>query len=136
MGSKYITLYGQNFIFDEVCGIKYKLDVASFFQVNRAQAEILYNTAIDFAKIQKDDVVADIYCGVCALFGELYCSCFCSLRRCRGGDTGGTDEDKACGAAEQKQPRGDSPCDRAFEAVPHEQQKYFQSSRMYGLFRR
>lgn len=64
MSSKYITLFGQNFIFDEVCDIKYKLDVASFFQVNRAQAEILYNTAIDFAKIQKDDVVADIYCGV------------------------------------------------------------------------
>lgn len=64
MGSKYITLSGQNYIYDEVCGIKYKLDVASFFQVNRPQAENLYNTVLDFAEIKNTDIVADIYCGV------------------------------------------------------------------------
>ena len=36
----------------------------SFYQVNPVQAEALYNIAIQEAKISKNDVVFDLYCGI------------------------------------------------------------------------
>ena len=36
----------------------------SFYQVNPVQAEILYNTAIEAAKLSKEDVLFDLYCGI------------------------------------------------------------------------
>ena len=36
----------------------------SFYQVNPVQAEILYNTAIEAAKLSKEEVLFDLYCGI------------------------------------------------------------------------
>ena len=36
----------------------------SFYQVNPIQAEILYNTAIEAAKLDKEDTLFDLYCGI------------------------------------------------------------------------
>lgn len=62
-GSKYKTIYGPGTIIDELCGLKFELDTASFFQINRIQAENLYTAALDMADISKKDLVLDLYCG-------------------------------------------------------------------------
>ena len=36
----------------------------SFYQVNPIQAEILYNTAIEMADLNKDEILFDLYCGI------------------------------------------------------------------------
>ena len=63
-GRKYINLYGENRLVDFLGNFKFNISPNSFFQVNRSQAEVLYNTAMDFLKPSKDDLVFDIYCGI------------------------------------------------------------------------
>ena len=41
----------------------FNVSAKSFFQVNVTQAEKLYDTAIKMAKLDKNDVVLDLYCG-------------------------------------------------------------------------
>lgn len=63
LGKEYVTLYGPGFIYDELCGYRFKISPGAFYQVNPKMAKVLYETAIDFAKITKDDLVIDAYCG-------------------------------------------------------------------------
>lgn len=63
LGNECITLYGQDEITDIICGIKIKISPLSFYQVNKSQAEVLYQTAINYANLKKDDIVIDLYCG-------------------------------------------------------------------------
>ena len=58
------TLYGKGYIEDQLCGKTFRLSANSFYQVNRYQTEVLYNTAIKMANISKNDVVIDAYCGI------------------------------------------------------------------------
>lgn len=64
LGDKCITLYGKDYIQDQLCGLKFKIGAKSFYQVNHDQCEVLYNTAIDFAALTSEDVVIDAYCGI------------------------------------------------------------------------
>lgn len=64
LGDKNKLLYGKSVISDTICGLKYEISPASFFQVNPIQTEKLYKIAIDYADIQKNDIVLDIYCGI------------------------------------------------------------------------
>ncbi len=64
LGDKNITLWGKDFLSDTLCDIGYEISPHSFFQINPAQTEKLYSTAIEFADISKDDTVMDIYCGI------------------------------------------------------------------------
>ena len=63
LGDRYKTLWGQDFLLDTLCGLQFKLSVPSFYQVNRAQAERLYQTAVDFAGLTGEETVLDLYCG-------------------------------------------------------------------------
>jgi len=63
LGKKCVTLYGKDFITDELCGLKFNISPLSFYQVNRTQAENLYSIAQDYAKLTRDDVLLDLYCG-------------------------------------------------------------------------
>ena len=36
----------------------------SFYQTNPIQTEVLYNKAIEFANLKKDDILCDLYCGI------------------------------------------------------------------------
>ena len=63
LGSEYRVLWGQNFLYDTLCGLTFRLSVPSFFQVNRAQAEVLYDRAVDFAGLTGRETVLDLYCG-------------------------------------------------------------------------
>ena len=64
MGTKNINLYGEGFIKDELNGLTFKISPLSFYQVNPIQTKKLYNLAIEKAKINSEDVVFDLYCGI------------------------------------------------------------------------
>lgn len=64
MGNKNITLFGDGTIKDTIDGLTFTISPETFFQVNPAQTEKLYKTAIEYAGITKDDICFDIYCGI------------------------------------------------------------------------
>ncbi|MDW5299552.1 MAG: 23S rRNA (uracil(1939)-C(5))-methyltransferase RlmD [Sedimentibacter sp.] len=64
MGHKNITLYGEGTINDNIGDLIFTISPETFFQINPEQTEKLYNTAIEYANISKDDVCFDIYCGI------------------------------------------------------------------------
>lgn len=63
LGDKYRVLYGPGFILDELCGMKFRISPGAFYQVNSTQTEVLYEKAIELAKIDEGDSVIDAYCG-------------------------------------------------------------------------
>ena len=63
LGDKYRTIWGQDYLMDTLCGLTFKLSVPSFYQVNRAQAEVLYGKALEFAGLTGEETVLDLYCG-------------------------------------------------------------------------
>ena len=56
-------LYGKPTIHDKIGELIFNISARSFFQVNTAQAEILYKTARDFAELRGNETVIDAYCG-------------------------------------------------------------------------
>ena len=56
-------LYGQDYFYEEILGLKFKISPFSFFQTNTLGAEILYKTARDFVGETKDKVIFDQYSG-------------------------------------------------------------------------
>ncbi|EOD01172.1 23S rRNA (uracil(1939)-C(5))-methyltransferase RlmD [Caldisalinibacter kiritimatiensis] len=56
-------LYGQDYITEEILGLKFKISAFSFFQTNSLGAEKLYSVVRDFAGTTKDKVIFDLYCG-------------------------------------------------------------------------
>ena len=63
MGEAFRTLWGADAIEDVLCGLRFRLSPRSFYQVNHAQAEVLYEKAAEFAGLTKNDTVLDLYCG-------------------------------------------------------------------------
>ena len=57
------TLWGEDAIDDELCGNVFRLSARSFYQVNRDQAERLYEKAIEYAGLTGTETVLDLYCG-------------------------------------------------------------------------
>ena len=55
--------YGDGFIYDYIGKYKFRISANSFFQTNTLQAENLYNTALEFAELQGDEIVYDLYSG-------------------------------------------------------------------------
>ena len=63
LGEEYRTLWGADTITDTLCGLTFRLSVPSFYQVNRDQAERLYERAVEFAGLTGKETVLDLYCG-------------------------------------------------------------------------
>ena len=61
LGKEHRTLWGQDFLEDTLCGLTFRLSVPSFYQVNRDQAELLYERALDFAGLTGEETVLDLY---------------------------------------------------------------------------
>lgn len=59
----YRTLWGEDTLTDTLCGLQFRLSVPSFYQVNREQAERLYEKAVEFADLHGTETVLDLYCG-------------------------------------------------------------------------
>lgn len=64
LGNKELVLYGPGFIYDYLCDVKFKISSKSFYQTNPIQTEKLYSLAIEKAKLNKEDVILDAYCGI------------------------------------------------------------------------
>jgi len=64
LGDRNITLYGDGYIYDKLGEYIFKISPMSFYQTNPVQTEILYDTAIEFADLKKDDILLDLYCGI------------------------------------------------------------------------
>jgi len=58
------VLYGSPTISDSLLGNQFAISPQSFYQVNTQMTEKLYQTAIDFADLQADDIAIDAYCGI------------------------------------------------------------------------
>lgn len=64
LGKKWKVLKGSGHIEEVLLGLKFKVSPASFFQVNPAQAEQLYQKALALAQLNGSETVLDAYCGV------------------------------------------------------------------------
>ncbi len=58
------VLYGPGFIEDTLCGLRFFISPRSFYQVNTAQTEVLYQEAIRLAELNGSETVIDAYCGI------------------------------------------------------------------------
>ena len=63
LGDRFCTVYGEGYIEDILCGLRFRLSPRSFYQVNHDQAEQLYDKALDFAGLTGSETVLDLYCG-------------------------------------------------------------------------
>ena len=57
------VLYGQDYFYEELLGMKFKISPFSFFQTNSLGAEVLYETARSYVGETKDKVIFDLYSG-------------------------------------------------------------------------
>lgn len=64
MGEKITLLWGQPYITDFIGNIQYQISPLSFYQVNPAQTKRLYETALEYAGLNGDETVWDLYCGI------------------------------------------------------------------------
>ena len=64
LGPEYRTLWGRDWLEEDLRGLTFRLSVPSFFQINRAQTERLYGVALDFAALTGEETVLDLYCGI------------------------------------------------------------------------
>lgn len=62
LGTECITIYGESYITDVICGIDIRLSPLSFYQINRSMAEQLYEKAAEYAK-PENKIILDLYCG-------------------------------------------------------------------------
>ncbi len=63
-----VLLYGQDYFYEELLGLKFKISQFSFFQTNTLGAEVLYETAREYlgdisGEGKKDKTVFDLYSG-------------------------------------------------------------------------
>lgn len=57
------TLYGQDFFYETLLGLTFRITPFSFFQTNSLGAEILYQTARSYIGDTRDQVIYDLYSG-------------------------------------------------------------------------
>ena len=63
LGQGFVTLFGRDFLEDELCGLRFQIAPDSFYQVNREGAQLLYGKAAEAADLRGDEVLMDLYCG-------------------------------------------------------------------------
>lgn len=62
LGDKNVLIYGREYIYDVLCGVKVRISPHSFYQVNHDMAERLYKKAAEYAEPQGKNIL-DLYCG-------------------------------------------------------------------------
>ena len=63
LGNEEVVLYGDSKIQEELNELYFNISSKSFYQINPKQTKVLYDLAIEYAKITKDEIVVDLYCG-------------------------------------------------------------------------
>ena len=64
LGRDYEVLSGSETIKDVFLGNDFLIAPASFYQVNKRQAERLYEKAFEYAEFKGDETLLDLYCGI------------------------------------------------------------------------
>lgn len=64
LGEKEQVIYGKGYIEDSLCGKVFRISPKSFYQVNPAQTEVLYEKAIEMAGLTGNETIIDAYCGI------------------------------------------------------------------------
>ncbi len=64
LGDSCKTIFGSGYITDTICSVKVRISPLAFYQVNKPQAEKLYEKAMEYASLNEDDVLLDLYCGI------------------------------------------------------------------------
>lgn len=63
LGDNFITIWGRDYIYDTLAGVRLKVTAPSFYQVNHGATELLYAKAKELAAPTKDDTLLDLFCG-------------------------------------------------------------------------
>lgn len=63
LGDRWRLLAGDGYLYDVLCGKRFRIAPASFWQVNHAQTEVLYGIAARFAALAPGERLLDLYCG-------------------------------------------------------------------------
>lgn len=64
LGDHSSLLWGQEYLLEEILGIKFAISHTSFFQVNSIQTEEMAKVVMAFAALTGTEVVWDAYCGI------------------------------------------------------------------------
>lgn len=64
LGDRQQVLYGKGYIEDVLCGCRFRISAASFYQINPVQTEKLYRKAVELAGLSGGETVIDAYCGI------------------------------------------------------------------------
>ena len=64
LGRKGKLLWGQEYITDTIGSIAYQISPQSFYQVNPVQTQKLYEKALEYAGLEGNETVWDLYCGI------------------------------------------------------------------------
>jgi len=67
LGDSCKTLWGEAYLEDRLCGLCFRISPLSFYQVNRPQAERLYEIAARYAALTGKETILDLYCGMGAV---------------------------------------------------------------------
>ncbi len=63
LGDSWRTLCGEGCIYDTLCGKRFRITPASFWQVNHTQTQFLYGKAKEYADLKAGETLLDLYCG-------------------------------------------------------------------------
>ena len=63
LDGKEILIHGDPYIEEELMGLRFRISVRSFFQINPYATEILYTKALAAAGLNGQQTVVDLYCG-------------------------------------------------------------------------
>ena len=63
LGRHSYTVYGSDTIADTLCGLRFEIAPEAFYQINRSQAERLYEKAKEYARLSGKETLIDLYCG-------------------------------------------------------------------------
>ncbi len=63
LGYENIVVFGKESITDILCSLEFELSPLAFYQVNRVQAQRLYEKAREYADLNGSEVLVDLYCG-------------------------------------------------------------------------
>lgn len=63
LGLENIVVFVKESITDVLCDLEFELSPLAFYQVNRIQAQRLYEKARDYADLHGDEILMDLYCG-------------------------------------------------------------------------
>lgn len=60
----FVKVYGDDYLIETLGHVKFLISPKSFFQTNTRQAEELYKIVAEFANLNGNETVLDLYCGV------------------------------------------------------------------------